>query len=123
MTEHAPHRRLEQLPDPHALRAMSIDVRTRTIGHCLHLEPESLLAVPPGHRLSPRLPLRGRGLDPLNALPPERRIRRVLHTDVTTEVLRKSTVTELAALLTRCGPPHETRNRTLPPTPETEIRT
>ncbi|WP_407842028.1 phosphopantetheine-binding protein (plasmid) [Streptomyces sp. DSM 116496] len=101
MTEQTPHGRFGQLPDLDALRAMSIDARTRTIGHCLRLELEHLLAVPPGHRISPRLPLRSQGLDPLNALHLERRIRRVLHTEVTAEVLRESTVTELAGLLAR----------------------
>ncbi len=81
---------LDRLPDPVQLRAMAPDARARTIGHCLRLELHDLLAVPPGHRLSPGLPLRGQGLDRLDALHLGRRIRRALDAEVPAEVLRRA---------------------------------
>lgn len=88
-------------PGPGPAARHAPDARARTIGHCLRLELHDLLAVPPGHRLSPGLPLRGQGLDPLDALHLGRRIRRALDAEVPAEVLRESTVGELTALLAR----------------------
>ncbi|MCX4408553.1 acyl carrier protein [Streptomyces sp. NPDC059837] len=101
LSDHTPCSWLDRLPDPVQLRAMTPDARARTIGHCLRLELQHLLAVPPGHRLSPGLPLRGQGLDTLDALHLGRRIRRALDAEVPAEVLRESTVGELTALLAR----------------------
>jgi hypothetical protein len=101
MSEENPCNWLDRLPDPVALRAMTPDERAGAIGHCLRLELHDLLAVPPGHRLSPALSLRGQGLDPLDALHLGRRIRRALDAEVPAEVLRESTVGELTDLLAR----------------------
>ena len=101
MIDNIPHGRLGTLPDPATLRAMSPDLRSRTIGHCLRLEVQQLLAVPPAHRISAHLPLSQQGLDVLNALFLERRIRCVLGREVSRHVLSESTVTELADLLAR----------------------
>ncbi|MEU6222005.1 acyl carrier protein [Streptomyces sp. NPDC047022] len=99
MTGNTPHGRFGGLPDPATLRAMSPDLRSRVIGRCLRLEVQHLLAVPPAHRVFPDRPLRDQGLDRLGALLLQRRIRCVLRREVSSEVLRASTVGQLVDLL------------------------
>ncbi|MEU8592064.1 acyl carrier protein [Streptomyces sp. NPDC048664] len=101
MTGTTAHGRLGTLPDPAALGAMSPDLRARLIGHCLRLEVQHLLAVPPAHRVFPDRSLSDQGLDSLGALFLQRRIRCVLRREVSSEVLRTSTVDQLVDLLAR----------------------
>ncbi|MEV0741828.1 acyl carrier protein [Streptomyces sp. NPDC050549] len=96
-----PSRRLGRLPHPTGLRDLPHDARARVIGHRLRLEVERMLAVPPAHRLSSRLPLCRQGLDALDALRLARVIRDDLGTEVPAETLRESTLDELAELLAR----------------------
>ncbi|QGZ49422.1 hypothetical protein GPZ77_14510 [Streptomyces sp. QHH-9511] len=90
---------LGHLPGLADLRAMSPDVRTATLAHCLRLHLDGLLHVPSGHRTSPHEPLRTQGLDWLNALNLSHGIRRDLGVELGAQTLLDGTVAELAALL------------------------
>ncbi|MEU9168975.1 acyl carrier protein [Streptomyces sp. NPDC048420] len=92
---------LDRLRDLAALRLLPAEARVQAIAHHMCLELKQLLAVPPAHRLSPGLPLGAQGLDALDALRLEGAIRGALGTEVPAEVLRASTLDELAALLAR----------------------
>ncbi|MGW1769293.1 phosphopantetheine-binding protein [Streptomyces sp. NPDC002073] len=92
---------LGHLPALRDLRAMSPELRTATLAHCLRLHLDQLLQVPPGHRTGPHQPLRNQGLDLLNAESLVRGIQRDLSVPLAAEDLLDGTVTGLAELLAK----------------------
>ena len=73
---------LPSLPDLPALRALTIDERTRLIERFLCQQLNRALDVPPAHRISAERSLRGQGMSSLMALQLQRVLEHALGVDV-----------------------------------------